>query len=101
MLKISRFQQTLNPIIRNIYYLLKSIKMRIKIKVIPNSKKSEIIKDIQEKDFLKIKVNAPAQKGKANKKLVGILAEYFNVPKAKIKIIKGEKSHNKIVEILE
>ena len=70
--------------------------MKIKIKVIPGAKKAEVIK---EKSFLKVKVNAPAQKGKANKRLTEILSKYFNVSKSDIKIIKGEKSKNKIIEI--
>ncbi len=71
--------------------------MKIKIKVIPNAKKAEVI---QEKNLLKVKVDAPAQKGKANKRLIEILAEHFNIPKSKIRIIKGQKSHEKIIEII-
>ncbi len=69
--------------------------MKIKIKVIPGAKKAEVIKN----KILKIKVDAPAQKGKANKRLIEILAEHFNVSKPSIKIVKGEKSREKIIEI--
>jgi len=47
-----------------------------------------------------IRVDAPASKGKANKRLLKILSDYFNVPKSNISIKKGLKSRNKVVEIL-
>lgn len=68
----------------------------MKIKVIPNSKKEEVT---QEKDFLKVKVNAIAEKGKANKRLIEILSIYFKTPKNKIRILSGKRSKNKIIEI--
>lgn len=68
----------------------------INIRVIPNAKKNEVI---QEADCLKVKVTAPPVEGKANKALVEILAEYFNVRKNAIKIIKGERSKNKVILI--
>lgn len=37
--------------------------------------------------------------GRANKKVIEILAKYFNKPKSNIKIISGHKSKNKIIEI--
>ena len=61
--------------------------MRIKVKVIPNAKKERI------EDFdggLKIYVNKPALDGKANARLLEILAVYFNVKKTSLEIIKGQ-----------
>ncbi|MGQ9464877.1 MAG: DUF167 domain-containing protein [bacterium] len=69
----------------------------INIRVIPNSKKDEVI---QESGGLKVKITAPPVEGKANKALVELLAEYFNVKKNKIRIIKGEKSKNKVIMIV-
>jgi len=72
--------------------------MKLSIKVIPNARKSEVVK---ETGFLKVKVDAPAKEGKANKRLIEILAEHFKIPKSKIKILKGHNSKNKLVEILK
>ncbi|MEO0097428.1 MAG: DUF167 domain-containing protein [candidate division WOR-3 bacterium] len=69
----------------------------IKIRVIPNAKKNEVVK---EENRLKVYLTAPPIEGKANKVLIEILAEYFNVRKGQIKIIKGEKSKDKIIEII-
>jgi uncharacterized protein (TIGR00251 family) len=69
--------------------------MKLNIVVVPNSKTPEIIK-INENNF-KVRVNAPASSGEANKRLIEILADYFNVSKSSIKILKGFKNRNKIV----
>lgn len=71
--------------------------MKLNIVATPNSKNSEVIK-IDESNY-KVKVNAPASEGKANKRLIELLSDYFNVSKSSIKILKGSKSRNKIVNI--
>lgn len=47
----------------------------------------------------KVYVTAPPEDGKANKKVIEVLSEYFKVAKSQVRIIKGEISRNKIVEI--
>ena len=64
--------------------------------VIPNSRKPSVEK---ENDMYVVRVDAPPTKGKANKRLIEILAKYFGVRKSRIRIISGEKSREKIVEI--
>ena len=71
--------------------------MLIKIRVIPNAKKEEIKKD---DNLYKVYLVSPPRKGKANKELVKFLAKYFKVKKSEVQIKKGEKSRNKLVEIL-
>lgn len=69
---------------------------KIKIKVIPNAKKAKVL---QAGELFKVYVNAPAVDGKANKALIEVLSEHFNIRKSAIKIVRGEKSREKIVEI--
>ena len=71
--------------------------MKFDVKVVPNAKKAEVIKGAD--GVLKVKVNAPARQGKANRMLKEILSEYFKMPKSSIRIVKGLLSRNKIVEI--
>ena len=71
-------------------------KMRLSIKVIPNSKQEKIIK---ENERLRVYVKAQAIEGKANKSLIELLSKYFNTKKNNITIISGLKSRNKIIEI--
>ncbi|HEC88739.1 MAG TPA: DUF167 domain-containing protein [Thermoplasmata archaeon] len=70
----------------------------IKIKVIPNADKNEVI---EEKDRLKIKVVSPPVGGRANKEVIEVLAKFYGVKKKCIRIKKGLKSREKIVEIGE
>lgn len=69
----------------------------LKIKVIPNSKITKIIEESS--DTLKIKLQAPALEGKANKALLAFLSEHFHKPKSKITLQNGEKSRLKTVKI--
>jgi hypothetical protein len=76
--------------------------MKINIHITPNAKKSEVLgeeMDLFGGKTLKVKVSAPPVEGKANKELIKILSEYFDVPKSKISIVSGDKSRNKIIEI--
>ena len=72
--------------------------MRIRVKVIPNAKRVSVEK---KNDILIVRVDAPPVKGKANKRLVEILSEYLGVKKSRIRIVAGEHSREKIVEIIE
>ncbi|HEC75920.1 MAG TPA: DUF167 domain-containing protein [Thermoplasmatales archaeon] len=70
----------------------------IKIKVVPNADKNEII---EEGDRLKIKVTSPPAGGRANKKVVEMLAKFYGVKKKCIRIKKGLRSREKVIEIEE
>lgn len=70
--------------------------MTINIRVIPRAKQEKI--EITPKG-LKVYFPDPALEGRANKKLVEMLAEYYQVKKYDITIIKGEKIRDKVVEI--
>lgn len=71
--------------------------MKINVIVKPNAKYSEVIR-ISKFDY-KVSVDAPAEEGKANARLIEILAEHFEVPKSFISILRGFKSKNKIVAV--
>ena len=71
--------------------------MELKVAVTPNSKKLKVVK-VSESEY-RVRVDAPAVEGKANRRLIEIMSEYFKVPKASVNILKGLKSKNKIVEI--
>lgn len=70
--------------------------MRVSVKVIPNAKKAGVA---SEGETLKVKLISPPSDGKANKELLEILSAHYSVPKSRIKIVRGEKSRNKILEI--
>lgn len=70
--------------------------MIVSIKVHPNSKKSEIRKI---GDSYEARIDAPAEKGRANARLIELLADYFKIKKSAVRIIRGHTSRNKVVEI--
>lgn len=72
--------------------------MKIKVKVIPNSK----IEDVTKKDdgFV-VRVREPAKEGRANRAVIKLLADYFKISQGSIIILSGYKSRSKIFEILE
>jgi len=69
----------------------------IKLIVKPNSAKN-FIEGVYS-DRIKIRIASPPEKGKANKELVKFISEKLEIPKKDIKIISGEKSHLKVLEI--
>ncbi|MDY6931294.1 MAG: DUF167 domain-containing protein [Halobacteriota archaeon] len=68
--------------------------MRIKIKVIPNSSKDEVV----EGDLLIVRTKSPPTKGKANRSVVKILSKHFG---SDVKLISGASSREKWVEVIE
>lgn len=64
----------------------------------PRARRSEVLG--YEGETLRIKLNAPPIDGAANQRLIEFLAEKFDVAKKNIKILHGEKSRIKEVEIL-
>ncbi len=70
-------------------------KFRIKVKA--NARKDEI--KIMEDGTVKVFLKVFPKEGKANKYLIKFLAEKMKIPKKQIKIIFGEHSKNKIIQI--
>ncbi|KAB8319857.1 DUF167 domain-containing protein [Tolypothrix campylonemoides VB511288] len=71
--------------------------MQKKVKVKPNSKLQKI--DEQPDGSLSVHLKSPPVDGKANKELIKLLAEKFDVPKSHITIKSGLSSRQKLVEI--
>ncbi|MDR1417563.1 MAG: DUF167 domain-containing protein [Endomicrobium sp.] len=72
--------------------------MIIKVRVIPNSKRNEVISRVG--SILRIKVVAPAVDGKANEELCDFLADFFDVKRSMIFLRKGERGREKTIEIV-
>jgi len=67
------------------------------VKVLPRSSKDEIVR--QKDGVYKIKLTAPAIEGKGNKALLKLLARKLGIPKREIRIISGERSRIKSIQI--
>jgi uncharacterized protein len=70
--------------------------MKVKVRVVPRAKKEKII---EENGVLKVYVNDPALEGKANKRVIEMLAEFYKTKKYNITIVQGQLQRDKIVEI--
>ncbi|MFA6427268.1 MAG: DUF167 domain-containing protein [Candidatus Magasanikbacteria bacterium] len=68
------------------------------IKVLPRSSRNEVVGEMAD-GTLKVKLTAPPVDGKANEALIELLSEHFNLPKSKIKIVRGLTSKNKIIQM--
>ena len=67
------------------------------LRVYPNAGRNEVIgyKD----GIWKVKVAAPPEKGKANRKLTSFLSQVLGVSQSSLTIVKGHTSRNKTVAI--
>lgn len=70
----------------------------IELTVKPNSKKNEVKKV---RGLLTVYLTKEPAKGKANKQLISILADYYEVRVSQILLLDGETSANKKIGILE
>jgi len=68
----------------------------INVRVVPGAKVNEVI---EEGGWYKVRVARPAVDGKANRELINLLSEHFNVRRSRVKILKGEYSRQKTVKI--
>jgi len=72
--------------------------VRIEVRVQPRSSRNQVVGE--QNEALKIKLTAPPVEGEANAALVDFLSNYLKLPRKDIKLIKGETSRHKIVEII-
>ena len=72
--------------------------MELRVKVIPKSSKTELAGYLPDGTW-KVKVAAAPEKGKANAALCEYLARKFGVAKSRVRIVSGETSHLKRVQI--
>lgn len=73
--------------------------MKISVIAHPNAKKPRIEKDLL--NTLHVYVHEPPLEGKANKAVIESLSVYFNTKKSNVILLSGEKSKNKLFEIIQ
>lgn len=70
---------------------------RIKFRIIPNARKTELAGKYA--NAVKIKLSAPPIEGKANAELIKYLSKSLGVSKSSITFVSGETSKDKLLEI--
>lgn len=71
--------------------------MIINVRVKPRSKKTGV--EVSDDGALVLKMHEPPVDGKANKALVDTIAELYGIAKSSVRIVSGETSRTKRVEI--
>lgn len=70
--------------------------MKISVKVVPGASSDQIG---WLGNDLKVRLQAPPQDGKANKRLCAFLEQKLGLTKGAVEIVSGHASHHKILEI--
>ncbi len=76
--------------------------MTIRLKVTPNARSNSLLgweDDPRAGRVLRLRLEAPAIEGKANRALVAFLARELGVPKSSLTLVRGETSRLKTIEI--
>lgn len=68
------------------------------IKLQPRASKNEI--STANGPELRIKVTAPPVDSAANEALIRLLADFFNVSRSKVELVRGHTSRNKVIRIV-
>ncbi len=67
----------------------------LRVKVVPGATRSRVVGVLD--GALKVAVSAPAEKGKANKALIKLLADVVGVPRNRITVQQGHTSPHKLL----
>jgi uncharacterized protein len=71
--------------------------VRIRVHVVANARRASV--EPLEGGRLRVAVTAPPHEGQANKAVIEALAEYFRVPRSRVRILLGRTARRKVVEI--
>lgn len=72
---------------------------RITVKVTPRASRNEIIK--MPDGSYKVKLTAAPVDGRANEQLIELLGDEWPISKSQIRIVKGKKGRQKIIEVVK
>jgi uncharacterized protein len=72
--------------------------IRISVTVVPRARRTHVesFKD----GGLRVAVTAAPQEGLANAAVIAALADHFHIPRSRVRIVRGERSRKKVVEIV-
>ena len=71
--------------------------MKVAVKVVPNASRDEVVGWLGQE--LKVRVQAPPEAGKANKRLRRLLAQFCGLPQEAVVVVSGQSNARKIIEL--
>jgi len=75
---------------------MKDLSKNFNVRVTPRAKQNKVVEN---GDVLRVYTTTVPENGRANDAVIDLLAEYFDVAKSRIKILKGQTSRDKIVTV--
>jgi len=72
--------------------------MLVRVYVTTNAREARVTK-VGEANY-EVRVDEKALDGRANRRLIQILAEHFGVPKSNVSLVRGAKSREKVLEVV-
>ena len=72
--------------------------VQVKVIVKPSADRDDVKWNPDDRSFV-ISTVEPAERGRANRAIIRMLAKLFSVPSSKVKIVSGHSSRYKIIEI--
>jgi len=67
------------------------------VNVKPRARREAVVRRAQD-EFL-VTIHAPPADGEANRRLIELLAEFFHTAKSNIRILRGQKSRRKLIQV--
>jgi len=74
------------------------VPVRLEVRVKPRSRRPGVEKTSE--NVYRVEVAAAPEKGRANREVLARLAEALDIPVSRLRIVRGETSPNKVVEVL-
>lgn len=71
----------------------------LRVKVVPNAPKNEVIGYMDDGETLKVKIHAVPEKGKANKELIKFFVQEYSLQDREIVIISGKNDRLKLLRV--
>lgn len=71
--------------------------MKITVHVKPNSRKESV--ELQADGSYLVKANAPPTEGRANERVVELLAKALGIPKSRLELVSGSRGKRKVFKL--
>ena len=75
---------------------MKDLSKIFNVRVTPHARQNKVVEN---GDVLRVYTTVAPENGRANDAVIELLSDYFDVPKSRIKILKGQTSRDKIVTV--
>ena len=75
---------------------MKDLQKIFNVRVTPHAKQNKVVEN---DGVLRIYTTVAPENGRANSAVIGLLSDYLNVPKSRIKILKGATGRDKVIAI--